>query len=123
MATCPVQLNASISAFEELNATYTSLLQAYEAAIAPQPNPCDYETPVQYSQPFHVAAVFIVLVASALGAIIPLVGSHYSKYAVPPFVLVLGKCAGTGVVLACGFIHMLQPSNESLTNPCLSEAL
>jgi len=33
--------------------------------------------------------------------------------------ITLGKCMGTGVVLACGYVHMLQPSNTALTSPCM----
>jgi solute carrier family 39 (zinc transporter), member 1/2/3 len=73
----------------------------------PEPDPCVYETPKEYTMSLHVGAIFVILVASALGAAIPLVGSHRSKLAVPPFVIVLGKCMGTGVILACGLIHML----------------
>jgi len=63
--------------------------------------------------------VFIILVASALGTAIPIVSKHVESLGVPPYFVCLGKTMGTGVVIACGLIHMLQPSNQSLTSPCL----
>ena len=33
----------------------------------------------------------------------------------------VGTFAGSGVVLVVGFVHMLLPAQETLTNPCLSE--
>ena len=68
------------------------------------------EKPETYTQSLHIGAIFIVLFVSALGTVIPLLGSHSTKFAISPFVIVLGKCMGTGVVIACGLIHMLQAS-------------
>lgn len=126
MGTCTLiaeQLNASQFALAELNASYQELLASVDSSAAVPDDPCAFIVPPNYSQPYHISAIFIVLVASALGTAVPLLGSHIAVFAVDPFLLVLGKCAGTGVVLACGFIHMLQPSNESLTNSCLSSEL
>jgi len=80
-------------------------------------DPCAFVLP-EYSVPLHIAAVFIILVASALGAAIPIV-LKYSGSRIGDLPIVFGKSVGTGVVLACGFIHMLQPSSQSLTSPCV----
>ena len=66
----------------------------------------------------HIAAIFIVLVASAIGAGIPTMAKHLRWHEIG-FYIALGKTIGTGVVLACGFIHMLQPAAESLVSDCL----
>jgi len=40
-------------------------------------------------------------------------------FRVHPYFIILGKCTGVGVVLACALVHMIQPSNASLTSPCV----
>ena len=75
-----------------------------------------------YGQPLHVAAVFIVFLASMLGAGLPLLPRAFARRPVYPFALLLGKCTGTGVVLACALVHMLQPAAESLTSACVPVA-
>ena len=80
-------------------------------------NPCAFVLP-QYDVPLHIASVFIILVCSALGAGIPIV-LKYSGSRIGELPIVFGKSIGTGVVLACGFVHMLQPSSQSLTSPCV----
>lgn len=72
----------------------------------------------------HIADVFIIFVASLLGAGSPifckfLFSSQWKRYT--DVAVVIGKCMGTGVILACGYVHMLLPSTESLTSPCVPE--
>ena len=85
-------------------------------------DPCGTTVAVTYGQPLHVAAIFVVLVASILGVAIPLLGKASKRWSVGAFVIACGKCAGTGVILSCALVHMLQPSNQSLTSPCVPRA-
>jgi hypothetical protein len=107
------------AALAELNASFVTLQAEYDEATAPPPDPCLTEVPAEYSIPLHVGCIFVIFVVSVVGTVIPILGSHRSKFAVHPFVLILGKCCATGVILACALIHMLQPSNASLTSECL----
>jgi zinc transporter 1/2/3 len=76
-------------------------------------------TTVSYNVGLHVGAVFIILAASIFGVLSVLAGKYVSRLRLSPFVVCLGKTAGTGIILACALVHMLQPSNESLTSPCV----
>ena len=70
-----------------------------------------------YNQDLHIAAVFVILCASCLGAAIPLLIKRNPDSRLDPFLVILGKCLGTGVVLAAAFIHMLSPASTSLASP------
>ena len=94
------------------------------AAVAAVPaDPCagggEAET---YNQGLHIGGIFIILGASLLGAGLPVLGKYVPLFAVHPYILVLGKCLGIGIILACALVHMLQPSAEELGSPCLSAA-
>lgn len=83
-------------------------------------DPCALIVPGNADRPMHIGAVFIILVASILGVAFPLVAKYNKNLNVHPYWIVLGKCAGTGVILACALIHMIQPANAALTSECLS---
>lgn len=72
------------------------------------------------SKVIHISKVnaFCHIPGSFLGAVTPIL-TRKLPYPWIPFAILIGKCMGSGVVLACGFIHMLQPSNASLSSPCL----
>ena len=55
---------------------------------------------------------------SLVGVAFPLAAKYISKLKVHPFIVIVAKCAGTGVILSVSLIHMLLPANESLTSPC-----
>jgi zinc transporter 1/2/3 len=42
----------------------------------------------------------------------------FKKLGIHPFIVIIGKCAGAGVILAVSLVHMLLPANDSLTSPC-----
>ena len=73
-----------------------------------------------YNQGLHIAGVFIIFSASMIGVGAPVLGKYIPFCAVHPYLLVLGKCAGIGIILACALVHLLQPGNDELTNSCLS---
>ena len=88
-------------------------------ANAAYADPCAVLLPPDWTLGLHVAAIFVVLVASTIGATIPILAKYHPGFSLDPYVIMLGKCMGIGVVLACGLVHMLQPSSESLTSPCV----
>lgn len=67
----------------------------------------------------RISAVFVVLVSSSLGAFIPVLSSRYSVVRMPTWSFFAAKYFGTGVIIATSFIHLLQPANENLSDPCL----
>lgn len=100
------------------NATVANLTDQM-AACGCGVDPCLAVAITNYDMPLHIAAVFIILAASLIGAVIPIIAKHVPKLRAFPFPIVVGKCVGTGVILACALVHMLQPSNEALSNACL----
>ena len=126
---CEASLAVCNATLSSLAANYTELQAAYDACGcsaggsgpgAPE-DPCAADTPVDYSLGLHIAAVFIILAASALGAALPLV-TRALHGGIVPYLIVLGKCMGIGVILACALVHMLLPANASLTSPCVPAA-
>ena len=109
----------------DLDSCNSALSQSEAAAAAAEANggcsTAELSTS-DYNQGLHIAAVFIILFASCLGAAIPLLIKRYPNSRIDPFVVILGKCLGTGVVLAAAFIHMLSPASTSLASTCLSKA-
>jgi zinc transporter 1/2/3 len=82
-------------------------------------DPCK-DLPVEpYNLYLHVGSIFILLGVSFLATIIPVVGKKHPRLRIGEFSFALGKNFGTGVILATGFIHMLCPANDVLTNDCL----
>ena len=75
-----------------------------------------------YNVNLHIAAIFIILVASFLGVAIPLVGKFAKRFALPEFGLAVGKFLGVGIIICCGLVHMLGPASQSLVSPCLGPA-
>jgi len=104
--------------YSNLTIMYNELESLYNACGC-EVNPCAITENTAYDKGLHIAGVFIILVASGLGAALP-IGAKYLRFlGVDPYYICLGKCMGSGVVLACGLVHMLQPSSASLTSPCV----
>jgi solute carrier family 39 (zinc transporter), member 1/2/3 len=71
----------------------------------------------------RIASVFIILVGSMFGALFPVLSMKYPKYLrVHPAAIEFAKWFGSGVIIATGFIHLLQPANEELSSLCLAPA-
>jgi solute carrier family 39 (zinc transporter), member 1/2/3 len=73
-----------------------------------------------------MVAVASILVAGAAGIAIPLVGRWWRRGAAASsssgVAFTLAKAFAAGVILATGFVHMLDDANEALTDPCLPES-
>jgi hypothetical protein len=66
---------------------------------------------------FHIGAIFTVIAASLLGAVLPLLLRTLPASAVD-FPILMGKCFGSGVLVSTGLIHMLKPGVDSFSSPC-----
>jgi zinc transporter 1/2/3 len=111
-------LNVSLEA--ALSALHSATEQlAGAAATAGEEDPCAAVELPSYDKGLHIGAVFIILAVSTLGVLSTMLGKHCPALRLSGFTIALGKAAGTGIVLATALIHMLLPSNESLTSPCV----
>ena len=98
------------------NVSLANMTDMYQACA--NFDPCAATPVVVYDLGLHIAAVFIILFMSGLGAALPLI-AKYNRIGISPYMICLGKCMGIGVVLACALVHMLQPAAQSLTSPCV----
>ncbi|KAI8048111.1 Zinc/iron permease [Syncephalis plumigaleata] len=73
-----------------------------------------------YNEPLHIASIFIILAASAVGVFGALIAGRVKRLNVHEHVLNTFKHFGTGVILATGFVHMLPEAIEALSDECLS---
>ncbi|GAA5899337.1 hypothetical protein JCM5296_007537 [Sporobolomyces johnsonii] len=80
---------------------------------------CGSGSPYSGRLGLRVAAIFIILVTSALGTLFPVV-SRRSKLPVSERVYQAAKYFGSGVIIATAFIHLLAPAFDALTSPCLT---
>ena len=119
-ASCDDALALCNDTLHDMAQNYTDLLAAYDDCGC-DVDPCAADQSGNYSLGIHIAAVFIILVASGLGVALPLL-TRALRVGIVPYLIVLGKCMGIGVVLACALVHMLQPANESLTSVCVPTA-
>jgi solute carrier family 39 (zinc transporter), member 1/2/3 len=82
-------------------------------------DPCALVEISAYDHSLHIAAIFVLFVASVSGVALPLLPKYSKALSVNPYYIVLGKCAGAGVMLSCSLVHMILPSTEALTSECL----
>ncbi|KAK9768720.1 hypothetical protein K7432_000403 [Basidiobolus ranarum] len=80
---------------------------------------CSAEQITSYNMPFHIAAIFIVMITSASGVFSSLILTRFPKRKFSDFAINIGKHFGTGVILATAFIHMFPGALFALTNPCV----
>lgn len=67
----------------------------------------------------RISSVFVVLLTSTLGVFTPILASKYSFIRLPPWAFFCAKYFGTGVIVATGFIHLLNSANKSFSNEVL----
>lgn len=81
---------------------------------------CDSSNNYNGHELLRIGAIFMVMTSSALGAFLPLLSSKYSSIRLPHWVWFFAKFFGSGVIVATGLVHLLQPANEALSNECLT---
>jgi zinc transporter 1/2/3 len=104
---------------------------------ADEPRPvCDTTNGYNGLMGVRISAIFVILAAGSFGALFPIFSAHSARHArtrspssqrrfsfrMPPTAFFVAKYFGSGVIVATSLIHLLQPANEALTNPCLSAA-
>lgn len=71
----------------------------------------------------RIAAIFVILAASGLGALLPVVLARQRKLRVPGHAFFVAKFVGTGVIIATAWMHLLEPAADQLGDPCLGARL
>ncbi|KAL1861734.1 low-affinity Zn(2+) transporter zrt2 [Diaporthe australafricana] len=69
----------------------------------------------------RISSIFVILVGSLLGAVVPIVLARSKRMRVPKTAFFVAKYFGSGVIIATAFIHLLAPANEALGSPCFPE--
>ncbi|KAK7743981.1 hypothetical protein SLS62_010396 [Diatrype stigma] len=75
----------------------------------------------EYDVALHTVGLFLVLLASCLGAGFPVAAKKISWLKVPEKVFFACKHFGTGVLIATAFVHLLPTAFFSLSDPCLPD--
>lgn len=87
------------------------------------PVQCDSGNGYNGSLGLRISSIFVILVAGCFGSLFPIISSRSSaSIKMPPTLFFIAKYFGSGVIVATSLIHLLQPANEALTDPCLGEA-
>ncbi|KAL7128656.1 hypothetical protein ABFS83_13G008900 [Erythranthe nasuta] len=68
---------------------------------------------------YKLAAIAAILVASAVGVMLPVVGRRVPALSPERNFFFVIKAFAAGVILSTGFIHVLPDAFESLTSPCI----
>jgi solute carrier family 39 (zinc transporter), member 1/2/3 len=69
----------------------------------------------------RISAIFVILVGSLIGALVPVILARSAKMRVPGAAFFIAKYFGTGVIIATAFLHLLTPAFEALGSPCLED--
>ena len=70
---------------------------------------------------YKLGSIASILVASAVGASIPLLGRRFKALRPENDFFFIIKAFAAGVILATGFIHVLPDAFAVLTSPCLNQ--
>ncbi|CAO1620270.1 unnamed protein product [Parajaminaea phylloscopi] len=89
----------------------------------------DAETPNCYGPPdevysgsvgLRIGAIFIILASSSAVTLFPVVTRRVAKLMVPAAVFDFAKYFGSGVIIATGLMHLLEPGADELGSECLN---
>ncbi|XP_073281517.1 zinc transporter 5-like [Primulina huaijiensis] len=69
---------------------------------------------------YKLAAIASILVASAIGVCLPVLGKAVPALSPDRSFFFIVKAFAAGVILSTGFIHVLPDAFENLTSPCIS---
>ena len=99
---------------------YYRQLDKNNTLIKNDDNPCTEIIPDTSLINFRIASIFIIFACSIIGVLISLQNKHFKCFELSSYTLTIAKTFGTGILLSCALVHLLQPSNEALTSVCAS---
>ncbi|BGP17101.1 hypothetical protein JCM10213_003880 [Rhodosporidiobolus nylandii] len=74
-----------------------------------------------YDLDLHIVALFIVLISSLIGVLLPLISSSFMSRKIFSSIFFAAKHFGTGVIISTAFIHLLYHAFIAFGNACLGE--
>ena len=81
---------------------------------------CDSGNDYDGRMGLRISSIFVILVGSLLGALLPVILARNSKMKVGT-AFFIAKYFGSGVIIGTAFMHLLSPAYEALSSPCLPE--
>ncbi|GAA6062178.1 hypothetical protein JCM10212_005133 [Sporobolomyces blumeae] len=75
----------------------------------------------EYDLDLHIVALFVVLVASLVGVLLPIACSHVLSGPVFRAIFFATKHFGTGIIICTAFIHLLYHAFVMFSNTCIGE--
>lgn len=68
----------------------------------------------------RISSIFVILACSTFGTVFPYISRRVPSLNVPIWVYIFARYFGTGVILATGFVHLLDPSYSEIgPNSCV----
>ncbi|KAI4601319.1 hypothetical protein KJ359_012509 [Pestalotiopsis sp. 9143b] len=103
----------------------TALLRRQDGGAEEEPSTvtvdCDSGNEFDGRLGLRISSIFVILVSSLLGAILPVVLARSRRINVPPVTFFIAKYFGTGVIIATSIMHLLVPAFDALSSPCLQD--
>ncbi|KAI0145744.1 ZIP zinc/iron transport family [Hypoxylon sp. NC0597] len=69
----------------------------------------------------RISSIFVILVGSLIGAVLPVFLARGTKIQVPGRAFFIAKYFGSGVIIGTAFMHLLSPAFDALKSPCLPD--
>ncbi|KAI1393383.1 ZIP zinc/iron transport family [Hypoxylon trugodes] len=69
----------------------------------------------------RISSIFVILVGSLIGAVLPVVLARGTKMKVNGTAFFIAKYFGSGVIIGTAFMHLLSPAFDALKSPCLPD--
>lgn len=82
---------------------------------------CDGDAVSLGNMALRIGSIFIILVASLVGAMSPILLSRQTKMHVPKLTFFVCKYVGTGVIISTAWMHLLDPAVDQLGDRCVAE--
>lgn len=80
---------------------------------------CDTGNEYDGRQGLRISAIFVIMISSMVGALLPVLLARAKRINVPPVAFFIAKYFGTGVIITTAIMHLLTPAFEALGSPCL----
>ncbi|KAJ6785380.1 hypothetical protein PWT90_10219 [Aphanocladium album] len=81
---------------------------------------CNGEAADDTRRGLRIGAIFIILVASLIGALAPVLLARQTRMHVPKFTFFICKYVGTGVIIATAWMHLLDPAIDNFSDKCVA---
>ncbi|KAI2631039.1 ZIP zinc/iron transport family [Hypoxylon sp. NC1633] len=82
---------------------------------------CDTGNEYDGRMGLRISSIFVILVGSLLGALLPVVLARGTKMKVNGTAFFVAKYFGSGVIIGTAFMHLLSPAFDALKSPCLPD--